>query len=163
MTSTSYNRHPLRSLLFLPPFLWIGCAFPEAVAAAAVAQSSSSACFASRRPPARLQRSRRCWLLCAHSVVHHPHPRCLCPTPRRRCCPRARLCPVRTTTTADPPPEVGEDRPLDVPDVNARSPSRPPRVNCRCHRWRRMPHLPRMTSLTEGEDKGHDPSPSILS
>ena len=29
--------------------------------------------------------------------------------------------------TADPPPEVGEDRLIDAPDVNARSPSRPPR------------------------------------
>ena len=103
------------------------------------------------------------WLLCAHSVVHHPHPHCLCPTPFRRCCPRARLCPVRTTTTADPPPEVGEDRPLDAPDNNARSPSHPPHVNRCPHQRCRMPPLPRVTSLAEGEDKGHDLSPSISS
>ena len=55
MTSTSYNRLPLRSLLFLPPFLWNRCAFPAAVGAAAVAQSSSS-CFlkAAARPPSML-------------------------------------------------------------------------------------------------------------
>jgi hypothetical protein len=84
------------------------------------------ACFESRRPPA-FNAPVDGWLLCAHSVVHRPHPRCLCPTPRRCCCPCARLCPVRTTTTADPPPEVGKDCPLDAPDVNAHSPSRPPR------------------------------------
>ena len=65
--------------------------------------------------------------------------------------------------TADPPLEVGKDRLLDAPDVNARSPSRPPRVNRHRCRRRRMPPLPRVTSLAEGEDKGHDPSPSILS
>ncbi len=162
MTSTSYNRLPLQNLLFLPPFLWIGCAFPAAVAAAAVAHPPRRACFASRRPPA-FNAPIDGWLLCAHSVVHRPHPRCLCPTPRRRFCPRARLCPVRTTMTADPPPEVGEDHPLDAPDVNARSPSRPPRVNHRRRRRRWMPPFPRVTSLAEGEDKGHDPSPLISS
>ena len=63
--------------------------------------------------------------------------------------------------TADPPPEVGEDHPLDALDVNARSPSRPPRVNRCCRRWCRMPPLLIVTSLAEGKDKGHDPSPSI--
>ncbi len=44
-----------------PPFLWIGCAFPAAVAAAAVTQSSSS-CLFCKPPPTRLQRSCR-WLV----------------------------------------------------------------------------------------------------
>jgi hypothetical protein len=61
MTSTSYNRLPFRSLLFLPPFLWIGYTFPAAVAAAAVAQSSSS-CLFCKPPPTRLQCSHR-WLV----------------------------------------------------------------------------------------------------
>jgi hypothetical protein len=178
MTSTSYNRLPLRSKPPLPPPFpmdWmcipdsvcssgggaillvvlvlkaaarppstlpsmVGCCVPTPLSTTptpaafvrrhAVVAVPCRACFETRRPPA-FNAPIDGWLLCAHSVVHRPHPRCL------------RLCPVRTTTTADPPPEVREDRPIDAPDVNARSPSRPPRVNRRRHWRHQMPPLPR--------------------
>jgi hypothetical protein len=75
---------------------------------------------AAARPPSTFNDPVDGWLLCAHSIVNHPHPCCLFPTLRPRRSPRARLCPVRTTTKADPPPEVVEDRPHNAPDVNAR-------------------------------------------
>ena len=148
--------------LFLPLFLWIGCAFLAAVAAAAVAQSSSSCLFCKPPPAARLQRTRR-WLVvvCPHRCPPPPPPLPLSDATPLLLSSRPSLS--SPDNDADPPPEVGDDRPLDVPEVNERSPIRPPRINCRHHRRRRMPPLPRVTSLAEGEDKGHDPSPSISS
>jgi len=75
------------------------------------------------------------WLLCAHPVVHRPHPHCLFLMPRRCRSPHAHFCPARTTKTADPPPEVGEGRLINAPDVadgGARCPPCPV-----WHHWRK--------------------------
>jgi hypothetical protein len=165
MTSTSYNRLPLRSLLFLSPFLWIGCAFPAAVAAAAVAVAQSSLLLvvlvlkAAARPPSTLPSMVCCCVPTLLStaptpaafVQRHAVVAVLAPVFVQSGQRRQRILRRRSARIV---------RSMRLTSTHARRVACPDRHRRR-RRW--MPPLPRVTSLAEGEDKGHDPSPSILS